>query len=414
MTTHDNKIGVSTATITGMNAMIGAGIFTAPAVMASNVGPAGIIAYIFVVIAVWFMAQSIARVSYLFPQEGSFYTYVKQWGGHTLGLIASSAYFIGLLIAMGLLSRVAGFYLHDVIPSVSSTVLSLVVLWGLVALNMFGLTLSELGQRVLIFCTVFPLLITTIICLFNANFANLVPFAPYGFTNVLKATRVVIFGFFGFECAASLFTIVKNPEQNVPKALTYSIVLVGAIYTLFIASIILAAPASLFAHGAVKVPNILAAVFPGHPWLIAMVHGAILSAIIGTIHSMIWSSGALLVSLMKLARNSASSSGISQSTAVLCVGLVICITFLTLTNIDLFFYLTALFIIMAYILTMITLLTIPTEWKNGQNKKTIVGIATGLLIFYFAAYGLYEEMTNATVAQQQDLVHFPEDSDTNT
>lgn len=405
---HDtSKIGVSTATITGMNAMIGAGIFTAPAVMASNVGPAGIIAYLFVVFAVWFMAQSIARVAYLYPQEGSFYVYAKQWGGHAVGLIASASYFMGLLIAMGLLSRVAGFYLHDIVPIASPTVLSLMVLWGLVILNMFGLTLSELGQRVLIFLTVFPLLVTTIICFLNADASNLFPFAPYGLTNVLKATRVVIFGFFGFECAASLFSVVKNPEQNVPKALTYSIIIVGIIYTLFISSIIMAAPASLFAQGAVKVPTILASVFPGHPWLIAMVHIAILSAIIGTIHSMIWSSSALLVSLLKLVRPS--KKPVSQSLAVFLVGCVICFTCLTLTNVDLFFYLTALFIITSFILSMITLLTLRSEWRNKQNVKTIIGIATGLLIFYFAAHGLYEEMTNTTVAQQQDLVHFPEE-----
>ena len=47
-----------TATIIGMNAMIGSGIFTAPAAIASYVGPAGIIAYVFVVLSVWCMALS--------------------------------------------------------------------------------------------------------------------------------------------------------------------------------------------------------------------------------------------------------------------------------------------------------------------------------------------------------------------
>ena len=72
--TNVSKIGVATATIVGMNAMIGAGIFTAPAAIGSFVGPAGIIAYIFVIIAVWFIAQSLSRVAARFPQEGSFYT----------------------------------------------------------------------------------------------------------------------------------------------------------------------------------------------------------------------------------------------------------------------------------------------------------------------------------------------------
>jgi amino acid transporter len=110
------KIGVSTATIVGMNAMIGAGIFSIPATLAAHVGPAGILALIFVIISIWFMATSIARLAYLFPEEGSFYTYAKQWSGHIGGMLAVTSYLIGLLIAMGLLCRQAGIYLHTFIP----------------------------------------------------------------------------------------------------------------------------------------------------------------------------------------------------------------------------------------------------------------------------------------------------------
>jgi len=198
--TADNgtKIGVATATIIGMNAMIGSAIFIAPAAMAANVGPAGILAYLFVVVSVWFMALSIARLAALFPEEGSFYAYAKQWGGHTVGMIAGCLYLVGLLIAMGLLAQMVGVYLVRFFPAWSSQTLGLTTLGILVLLNMFGVVLSQLGQHILIATTLFPLLVTTIMCLSKANFANLIPFAPYGFTNVFKATRMVIFGFFWF------------------------------------------------------------------------------------------------------------------------------------------------------------------------------------------------------------------------
>lgn len=404
--TEQNKIGVATATIIGMNAMIGAGVFTAPAAMASNVGPAGIIAYLMVVVAVWFMAQSIARLAYLYPQEGSFYTYASQWGGHRVGLLASGAYLTGLLIAMGLLSRVAGMYLADLIPSVSSTLLGLIVLIALVALNMVGMVMSEVGQQILIVCTVFPLIATTAICFAKADMAHLIPFAPYGFGNVLKATRVVIFGFFGFEAAASLFSIVAHPEKNVPRALTYSIALVGIIYTMFIASIILATPAYVFTGPSMKVPAILEVIMPGHPWLIIMIHLAILSAIIGTIHSMIWSSSALLLALIKklkspFAQRLVKRPSFNQRWAVQAVGLAIYLAYVSLTNIDLFFNLTAIFIITAFILSMISLLVLKSEWKSKQNYKTLMGIATGMLIFYFALQGLIQELCTSTNNQPQ-------------
>jgi len=386
------KIGISTATIIGMNAMIGAGIFTAPAAMASHVGPAGIIAYLFVVVAVWFMAQSIARLAELFPQEGSFYTYAKVWGGHAVGMLASGLYMTGLVIAMGLLSRIAGIYLHDWFPSIPADKLGMICLWLLVALNMFGVVLSELGQKILIICTVFPLIATTLIAFTHAEWANLTPFAPYGFGNVFKATRIVIFGFFGFECATSLFALVENPSKNVPKALTYSIIAVGAIYTLFIASIIMATPAGLLGMST-KITDIVAAITPTMPWMVTMIHLSILSAIIGTIHSMIWSSSSLMVSLAHRMHHPAIKRLITRGIltnrfALVLIGLGITTCYLTLKNIDLFFFLTALFIIAAFLLSMVSLFTLRSEWKSGQIIKTCIGFGTGLLIFYFALEGI--------------------------
>ena len=384
-----SKIGVATATIIGMNAMIGAGIFTAPAAIGSFVGPAGIIAYVFVIISVWFIAQSLARVAARFPQEGSFYTYTKQWGGHFMGSIAGYSYLLGLLIAMGLLAQVAGDYLHHpFFPTVDSHTLGLIALCALVGLNMFGVVLSELGQQIIIVTTTFPLLVTTIMCFTKANLSNLTPFAPYGLRNVFQATRAVIFGFFGFECASSLFTIVKDPQRNVPRALTYSIAIVGGIYLLFVSSIILSTPLSLFSDPRVALSMVLRTIFPESLWILTAVHIAILSAVLGTIHSMIWSSSALLVSLLK----QANGFRLNQRLAVLIIGICIFLSFMFLRNIDLFFSLTAIFIISAYILSMITLFTIKEERQGINNLITIGGMITAGIILYFAIEGLVQQL----------------------
>ncbi len=384
---NDAKIGVGTATIIGMNAMIGAGVFTAPAAIGMYVGPAGIIAYLFVVVAVWFIAQSLSRVAARFPQEGSFYTYAKQWGGPIIGAIAGLSYFAGLLIAMGLLSQVAGSYLQhpSFFPNVPKLTLGLITLCSLVVLNMFGVVLSELGQQILICTTTLPLILTTIMCFSKAQWSNLFPFAPYGLRNVFQATRAVVFGFFGFECASSLFAIVKDPAKNVPRALTYSITLVGVLYILFVSSIILSTPLELFGDPELPISIALQTVFPNNPWILIVIHISILSAIIGTVHSMIWSSSALLVSLFKQIKG----IHLNQRLSVLFVGFCIFLTFMFLKNINLFFSLTASFILVAYGLSIITLLFIPEEWKGGKNLITLGGLATIGFIFYFAVEGIF-------------------------
>jgi len=388
---HDTKISLPIAVIIGMNAMIGAGIFTAPAAIASYAGPMGIAIYLCVVMAALFLALALARVAALFPQEGSFYVYASQWGGHTVGIIASWAYVIGLTTAMGLLSRVAGLYLQPFFPDYSAHTLGLITLVSLTALNMVGITLSELGQQVLIVCTTFPIIATIILCFSKAQVTNLIPFAPYGFTNIFKATRAVIFGFFGFECAASLFAIVRDPERNVPRAITSSVILVGILYTLFVASLILSTPLQFFSNPHMLISDILQATFPNNSWLLKAIHISILSAIFGTLHSMIWSLSALLIALthkLKSKTARALTAHISPRMAVLLVGAIIFISFSTLNHMDLFFSLTNLGVVSAFLLSIITLLTI----KKERTISTFLGIFAALTFLFFALEGVILEL----------------------
>ena len=393
MQSNKHKIGVLTATIVGMNAMIGSGIFTIPAALANYVGPAGIFTFMIVAASVWFIAQSLSRLAVLFPEEGSFYAYTKQWAGHTVGLLATFSYFVGLIVAMGLLSQMIGIYLQQYFPSLSSYSLGVITLAIIVFLNIIGITISQLGQIILIILTVTPILISTVLCFTKANIGYLTPFAPFGTTHIFMATRTVIFGFFGFEAAASLFNLLKNPEKNVPRALTYSITIVSIIYILFSAAIVLSIPLGLFTNPRIILTDLLKINFPNSAWIINLVHISVLAATIGTIHSMVWSSSNLLMSIIKkiksiriplLEKN-------NRATTII-VGFLMFLTFRYLHNIDLFFGFTAAFIVLAYMLSMITLLTIKAEWKSRQNIKTIIGLIAGSVIFSFAVDGILTQI----------------------
>jgi len=392
------KIGIKTAIIIGMNAMIGAGIFGITSLLGSQVGPAGILTYLFAISAVWFIAQSFARVAYLYPQEGSFYLYSKQWAGHTVGVITAGAYLIGLLIAMGLLCTICGMYLHNMMPHYSATILGLCILASLVALNMVGMAFSKVGQYVLIALTLYPLIITTLLCLTKINIANLRPFMPYGPMSVITGTKVAIFGLFGFECIASLFSIVENPEKNVPSALRYTIIYVGIIYFIFIMSMLLAIPQEVFIDNPrITIPEILEHLFPSQQFITTSVGVSILFAIMGTIHAMIWASSALMMSYFKVLhipslKRAIAHNKIGHKTCVLIAGLVILTTFLSVSNLDMFFSLTAVPLIFAFITSIIPLLNLKSEWESGQNYLTIIGLICALIIFAVAVEDLLKNL----------------------
>ena len=219
---------------------------------------------------------------------------------------------------------------------------------------------------------------------------------PYGPFSIIQGARIAIFGLFGFECIASLFSIVENPEKNVPKALKYSLLLVGIIYLLFIASIVISIPLSVFTDNAdVTIPQALQILFPNNAFVMNLITFSILSAIIGTIHSMIWAGSELIFSYFKFFKTPAIQKLIArgiicQKFGVLFCGAIMLICFTTISNIDLFFTLTNIPLIFAFITTMVALLFQPAEWKSGQNIKTILGLLTALIIFGISVQKLVE------------------------
>lgn len=381
------KIGITMATIVGMNAMIGAGIFAVPSKLQMYVGPAGLLSFAFVIVAVWFMALSIARVAQLYPQEGAFYTYAYQWGGHTVGLLAATTYLIGLVIALGLLTRIIGIYLQGYFPDYSPELLGITIVTLLILLNLAGAVLNKIGQIILIIFTILPLAVITLLCLSKATLQNLVPFAPYGFKHILTATQAVIFGFFGFEAIPSLFKIVEKPEKNVPRAITYSIIIVGIIYLTFVASIILALPRTLFTSASIPLSDVLLSVFPNYTWLVHGIRVAIIITIAGTIHSMIWALSNLMVSCLHKTENF--KNVLTQKSAVVVIGLGIAVACLTLKSIDLLFNLTALFIVFTYASAIVVLLVKPENRSPYNVAIATCGLLTAAIIFTCAFAGIF-------------------------
>jgi amino acid transporter len=346
------KIGMSSAVIIGLNAIIGAGVFVVPAALQTIAGPAGLITYAFVIIAILFMALSFAEVATQYPESGAFYTYAKQWGGHTIGALSTACYLFGLVVAMGLLSKIVGNYIGVYAPSVPPDLFGIGVLIMLAMLLLSGARLSQIGQVVLAALTLVPLAGITALCSTKADVANLTPFAPHGISGIFGAIKAVIFGFFGFEAIPSLFSIIENPKQNVPKAITLTVILVGIIYFTFAGSIILAIPPERFPAADSPLSPVLLAMFPAYTWIVTGIDLTIIATIVGTIHSMLWAVSTLFhdfsykVSLIP---------NMTQKQSVITLTCCIALCTYMLENISVLFGIVALTVVLAYASAIVTL-----------------------------------------------------------
>lgn len=392
MNTQAQKIGLMSAIIICMNAMIGAGIFSTPAKLATSVGPAGILTYGLVIIAVLFIALSIARLAQTYPEPGSFYTYTKKWGGHAMGLFAAGCYSIGITIAMGLLARIEASYIHAYLPDISVTTIGLSLLALILVVNIAGAKFVQAGQMFLICCTLFSIIATIVVCLAHADLANLTPFAPHGVAPIFSATKAAIFAFFGFESAASLYATVKNPEKNVPIAITVSILIVGALYVLFIGSIILAIPTHIFTDSYMPLSQALMTAIPRFSLVAHLVSIAIITALLGVLQSMTYSVSLLIQSFLSYMQTpaikqfAASSKSVTVISAIL-VGFM-AFNFLAVKNIDLFFNMTAVCIVLAFVLSMLALVIDRRSHSITTLIIATLGIITGSAILLSAVYDL--------------------------
>src|SRR3990167_953457 len=384
------KITLPMAIVIGTKAIVGVGLFTAPSKLQVTAGPAGIITYILVSISALFMALAIARVAQLYPEKGAFYSYAKALGGHSWGVIATLSYMIGLIIALGLLAFVAaGIYIHAYIPSISPIVLSVSLISLVIMVHLSGSNIARTGQKILFALTYIPIILVSVLCLLKADTSNLAPFMPNGWTSIFTAVPIVIFGFFGFEAIPSLFADIENPERNVPKAIVWTMLLVGLTYIVFAGSIFIGIPRYLFVNPQTPLSTVLLPLYPNLGWLVAFIDWAIIIAITGVLHAMTWSLSSLAINTSQYIVNKT----FSKKAALLMIGgLAIASCLIFQKSFGLMFDITALFIVFAYATAIAVLLFGPRGRSLYQIILAVLGLSTAALIFGCAISGVIQSL----------------------
>ncbi|MBP6216989.1 MAG: APC family permease [Oligoflexales bacterium] len=383
------KVGLVVAVAVGLNAMIGAGIVAIPAFLSHEAGPAGTISFILSILIVLCMGLSLATLEILHPTEAWSYTYPSSWGGHRLGILSSSFYLIGVTVAMGFLVQQAGVWFQHLIPMEDQRLLGLLVFAALVLLVLAGAVISSWGQYLIAIVVVGSLLATSSVCFSHWDSKLLSPFAPHGLSGILAATPKAMFSLLGFESVVSLFSIVKDPHKNVPKACVLSVLVVGGLYLIFASSVLVSIPPFFFEKGAEEtLSSVLGRAFPEHVYLSFFLWLGGLFGILGTLHSMIWSSGLLFVNVLRKVRAKPFCSFFKKNLphekmCLLLSSALIATVALNLSS-SLILDLAVFLIAAAQVLSIMALLFERSLWRTGRNFLTLMAIAGGAVFMYYS------------------------------
>jgi amino acid transporter len=386
------KIGLLAAAMIGINAMVGIGVITIPSMLALHVGPAGVFSYLISVLIVLALGIALGRVALRYPGEGWTYLYPSKWAGHKVGIFSAISYLVGVLVAMGFLIQQAGIWAHQFIPFISANSLGLIIIFALMFLVLAGAEASSIGQFVIGACVSIPLIATGVICWLHFDKALLTPFAPHGVSSIITTAPKALFALLGFECIVSLYSVVKEPSKNVPKAFMIAILFVGGLYLFFTGGLLSSIHPSFFHEGLQgTLSSVLGKAFPTHKLLSTAVLVGAMFGIIGTLHSMLWSASAIFTDTLKRMHNKFAKHLIAKkiwnNRVSVVLSTVIMIMSSYLFQAEVLIDMTDVLLIFPSVLAIMALFFIPAEWRGGRNLVTLIGFGGGAVMLYLAGKG---------------------------
>lgn len=271
----------------GIAAIVGAGIFSTIGTAASNGGPAVILLFIFTAIACGFSGLCYAQFASMIPVAGSAYTYayasfgelfawIIGWDllleyaiGNIAVAISWSDYFTSFLERMGLkipdymtMDYLSAFRGHqeaiiqlakgialDKLPEnilssynawqnapiianihLIADIPALAIVLIITSLVYIGIKESKIASNIMVGIKLVIIMMVIAIGVFYVKADNWTPFAPNGFSGVMKGVSSVFFAYIGFDAISTTAEECKNPQKDLPRAIFYSLIICTILY----------------------------------------------------------------------------------------------------------------------------------------------------------------------------------------
>ena len=249
-------LGLFDATMLGVGAMIGAGIFVLTGIAAGQAGPGSIVAFALNGVVTLFTAFSYAELAAAVPEAGGGYAFVRRAFpgvvGFTAGWMLWFAYTVACsLYALGFAGYFWEFFLKYIPgitdgvfsvlgPRAAIVVVTLLVGAFFIRLNVRGAEVTGKAEN---FLTLAKLGILAVFIYYglrrfagnpDAALANFEPIFPMGASGVLVAMGLTFIAFEGYDLIATVAEEIKEPEVNIPRAMMIALGITVVMYLLIV------------------------------------------------------------------------------------------------------------------------------------------------------------------------------------
>ena len=254
--TFARDLGLFDASMIGIGAMIGAGIFVLTGIAAGEAGPASLLSFALNGLVTLLTAFAYAELASAIPRAGGGYSFVRMAFPGATGFVAGwmlwFAYTVACsLYALGFAGYFWEFFLKyfpivtDLISGLIGhhrAILVITIFVGsfFIWLNIRGAEVTGKTENVLTLSKIAVLcifLIFGIMRIFDQPEQiadSLLPFFPKGLGGVLIAMGLTFIAFEGYDLIATVAEEIKEPEKNIPRATFISLSVTIVMYLLIL------------------------------------------------------------------------------------------------------------------------------------------------------------------------------------
>ena len=264
------SMGLWMATALVIGNMVGSGIFSLPAVLAGEAGPASIIALAFTGVGALLLALVFANLGRAHPRTGGPYYYARRAFGDFVGFQTAWAYWIAAWVGNAAIAVAFAGYLGVFWGTARTTnwvaaLIAVGAVWLFTAINIVGARETGVAQVLTTVLKFVPLAVVGLVGLFYVKGGNFAPFTIHGGFdwNVNAAATLALWAFIGLESATVPAEEVKQPEKNVPRATILGTVATTLLYVVALVAIIGILPQATLAGSAAPFADAANAMWAG-------------------------------------------------------------------------------------------------------------------------------------------------------
>jgi len=229
--TFKRNIGLFMASMIGIGAMMGPGIFALPGELAKMIGPLGIVVYLVMGFITLFTALNYSELGAALPIAGGGYSFTSMTLSRPVSFFTGWFFWIGNTLGCAMYAIIFALTIREYfLPGVNIPLIIGITTLVFTAINFRGMSEALKIITVMNLVELAILLGIAILGISSVRAPNLKPLAPMGLAPFFPSMALIYISYVGFELITVASEEIINPGKTIPMAILITLFAGIAIY----------------------------------------------------------------------------------------------------------------------------------------------------------------------------------------